>query len=151
MEQIYGMESGGDDYMTKPFRLDVLLAKIKALLRRAYGSLSSAETRPTVVQVGSFSFWPDKGEMEFRGEGQSLSKNEWKLLALLLERQGQVVTRDDCLEALWDDQRFVDDNTLTVNVTRLRKKLAHWSLDGAVQTHRGVGYRLDPSILEGVN
>ncbi|MDR6226900.1 response regulator transcription factor [Desmospora profundinema] len=149
MEQIYGMESGGDDYMTKPFRLDVLLAKIKALLRRAYGSLSAAENRPMMVQVGSFTFWPDKGEMEFKGERQSLSKNEWKLLALLLERQGQVVTRDDCLEALWDDQRFVDDNTLTVNVTRLRKKLARWGLDGAVQTHRGVGYRLDSSILEG--
>lgn len=149
MEQIYGMESGGDDYMIKPFRLDVLLAKIKALLRRSYGSLSAAEIRPVIIQVGGLTFWSDKGEIGYHGDRQSLSKNEWKLLGLLLERRGRVVTRNDCLETLWDDQRFVDDNTLTVNVTRLRKKLALWGLDGAIQTHRGVGYRLDPSILEG--
>ncbi|WP_246064963.1 response regulator transcription factor [Melghirimyces algeriensis] len=149
MEQIYGMESGGDDYITKPFRLDVLLAKIKALLRRTYGSLSIHDLGLAVIQIGAFTFWPDKGDMEFEGERQSLSKNEWKLLALLLERRDQVVSREDCLEALWDDQRFVDDNTLTVNVTRLRKKLALWGLNEAIETRRGVGYRLNSAILGG--
>lgn len=148
MEQIYGLESGGDDYVTKPFRLDVLRSKIKALLRRTYGSLSKGKQQPAVVQMGELTFFSDKGEISFKGERQSLTKNEWKLFALLLERKDQVVTREDCLEALWDDQRFVDDNTLTVNVTRLRKKLAHWDLDGAIETCRGVGYRLNSSFLE---
>lgn len=87
------------------------------------------------------------GEMRFGGRVQSLTRNELKLLHLLMERAGEVVSREACLEALWDDSSFVDDNTLAVNVTRLRAKLDAWDLDGAIQTRRGLGYQLAPAAL----
>ncbi|MCH5584765.1 response regulator transcription factor [Shimazuella sp. AN120528] len=139
MEQVLGMEHGADDYMVKPFHLEVLHAKIKALLRRSYGDFAEL-AQAQQIQVGELVLAIPQMEMVYRGDTQSLTKNEWKLLHLLLENADKVVARDTCLEALWDDQTFVDDNTLSVNVTRLRKKLQKWGLQDRLQTKRGIGY-----------
>lgn len=149
MEQVLGMESGGDDYITKPFHLEVLHAKVKAVLRRVYGEYAHGEqAAPGVLQVGRLQLDPTAGEVRFGGEAQALTRTELKLLHLLMERAGRVVSREDSLEALWDDAAFVDDNTLTVNVTRLRAKLETWNLREALETRRGQGYVLLPDRLE---
>ncbi|WP_124726845.1 response regulator transcription factor [Staphylospora marina] len=149
IEQVLGLESGGDDYMTKPFHPEVLLAKIKAILRRVYGELANEEnTNESVIQIGELKLLVNKMEVVYQGQTQPLTKNEWKLLHLLMQRAGEVVTREECLEVLWDDCTFVDDNTLTVNVTRLRKKLSPWGLDSLIETKRGVGYKLNPKRME---
>ncbi|HEV2125250.1 MAG TPA: response regulator transcription factor [Chloroflexota bacterium] len=147
MDQVLGIESGGDDYVTKPFHLDVLHAKIKALLRRAYGEYARTEQRRALLHVSELELDLAAGEMHFGGQAQALTRNELKLLHLLMERAEKVVSREDCLEALWDDSSFVDDNTLTVNVTRLRAKLDAWGLKDAIQTRRGLGYQLAPEML----
>ncbi|WP_028777087.1 response regulator transcription factor [Shimazuella kribbensis] len=139
MEQVLGMENGADDYMLKPFHLEVLHAKIKALLRRSYGDFSEL-SQPAELQSGELVLSIPQMEILYRGETQTLSKNEWKLLRLFIENKGKILSRDTCLEALWDDQTFVDDNTLSVNVTRLRKKLQQWALEDQIQTKRGLGY-----------
>jgi DNA-binding response OmpR family regulator len=149
MEQVMGMESGGDDYITKPFHLDVLHAKIRAMLRRAYGEYAeAAPAQRAILQAGGLQLDLTAAEMRWQGEAQPLTRNELKLLHLLMERAGRVVSREDCLEALWDDSSFVDDNTLTVNVTRLRAKLDGWGLKEAVETKRGLGYQLRLERLE---
>lgn len=150
MDQVRGMESGGDDYITKPFALEVLLAKVKALLRRAYGEYAPGARQTTTLQVGVLTLDLAAAEMRVAPtqSAQPLTRNELKLLHLLMERAGQVVSRELCLEALWDDSSFVDDNTLTVNVTRLKNKLDLWGLKDAVETRRGLGYRLAPERLE---
>lgn len=151
MEQVMGMESGGDDYITKPFHLDILLAKIRAMLRRTYGEYAeAAPAQRAILQAGQLQLDLTAAEMRWQGGGQPLTRNELKLLNLLMERAGRVVSREDCLEALWDDSSFVDDNTLTVNVTRLRAKLDAWGLKEAVETKRGLGYQLRPERLEAV-
>lgn len=142
MEQVLGMESGGDDYITKPFHLDVLLAKVKAMLRRAYGEYAQAGESRVVLQAGALELDLTAAELRCRGQSQSLTRNELRLLHLLMERAGRVVTREECLEALWDDASFVDDNTLTVNVTRLRAKLDALGLKDVIETRRGIGYQL---------
>lgn len=150
MEQVMGMESGGDDYITKPFNLDVLHAKMRAMLRRAYGEYAeAAPAQRAICQAGELYLDLAAAEMRWRSEAQPLTRNEVRLLHLLMERAGRVVSREDCLEALWDDSSFVDDNTLTVNVTRLRSKLDVWGLKEAVETKRGLGYQLLPERLEG--
>lgn len=149
MEQVFGIESGADDYITKPFQLEVLLAKIKALLRRAYGNYRSMlDSAYNIVTIGNLQLDLEKMELSYKGESQSLSKNEGKLLHLLMKNKGKVVLREECLEVLWDDARFVEDNTLTVNIARVRKKLAVWNLDQCIETKRGLGYRLNTAVLE---
>lgn len=147
MDQVLGIESGGDDYIAKPFHLEVLHAKIKALLRRAYGEYAPAEPPRAIPRVGDLSLDLAAGAARFHGQSQSLTRNELKLLHVLMERAGRVVSREECLEALWDDSSFVDDNTLTVNVTRLRTKLDAWGLKDAIETRRGLGYQLMPERL----
>lgn len=148
MEQIFGIESGADDYMTKPFQLDVLLAKIKALLRRVYGDYRQDHHASRILIIRNLRLDIERMELSYLQERQSLSKNEGKLLYLLMKNAGKVVSREKCLEVLWDDFRFVEDNTLTVNVTRVRKKLAVWNLDRCIETKRGLGYRFNPAWLE---
>lgn len=144
MEQIYGMEIGADDYITKPFRLEILHAKVKALLRRCYGELATSDQ---MIILGKLALDLDRMEISYQGETQALTKNEWKLLKLLMEKAGKVVSREECLEALWDNVVFVDDNTLTVNVNRVRKKLDRWHLGSMIETKRGVGYCLKPDAV----
>ncbi|GEO26668.1 DNA-binding response regulator [Alicyclobacillus acidoterrestris] len=146
MDQVFALENGGDDYIVKPFDMDVLVAKLRAQIRRAYGSYANA---PDVVRdaVESLAFGPfelnvRKMQVGFQGHWTALTKTEFELLRTLMEAKGAVVSRDLLLTALWDDTTFVDDNTLTVNVTRLRKRLTELGATDVIRTVRGVGYQL---------
>ncbi|RJG23971.1 response regulator transcription factor [Paenibacillus thiaminolyticus] len=147
MDQVMAIENGGDDFITKPFHLDVLLAKVKGVLRRTYGEYASSSGGEELV-VHGLSLHRSRNTLEWKGSRVDLTKNEALLLAVLMERAGHVVSRETLLEALWDDVDFVDDNTLTVNVTRVRKKLEEIGIHKAIETMRGQGYRLQPSWTE---
>ncbi len=145
MDQVLALDNGGDDYITKPFSIDVVIAKVRAALRRAYGEYStSAEADPDVYEIEGLYLYRSKNMVEWRGAQAFLTPKEFRLLDLLARRLGQVVPRDCLLEALWDDVEFVDDNTLTVNVTRVRRKLQSIGVIGAIETIRGAGYKLAP-------
>ena len=144
MDQVMAIENGGDDYIVKPFSLEVVTAKVKGVLRRAYGEYAANSTTDGehVSNHGGLSWDSHRLQAEFGGHRTELSRNEGLLLEVLIRAQGRVVRREALLEALWDDAEFVDDNTLTVNVTRLRRKLTELGLDDAVRTVRGEGYKL---------
>jgi DNA-binding response OmpR family regulator len=145
MDQVMAIENGGDDYVTKPIPVDLLMAKIRAALRRAYGeyaaSPAGSDSAETIL-AGSLVLHIGRSELEWNGKRTLLTQNERRLADALIRSADRVVTREELLEALWDDAEFVDDNTLTVNVTRLRKKLDELGLPGAIVTVRGQGYRL---------
>ncbi|MEK0313110.1 response regulator transcription factor [Cohnella sp. 56] len=151
MDQVMAIENGGDDYVAKPIPLDLLMAKIKSALRRAYGEYASgqAHAESDTLSVGALSLHIGRSELAWGGERVSLSKNERQLAQALLRQAGRIVSREELLEALWDDVQFVDDNTLTVNVTRLRKKLEDLGLSDHIDTVRGQGYRLNPEAGAG--
>ncbi|MDD2648416.1 MAG: response regulator transcription factor [Eubacteriales bacterium] len=136
MDMVMAMTMGGDDYIQKPFDLDVVLAKVKALLRRTYdftGALSTIEVRGAVLDIGQSTLY-------YNGERIELTRNESRILQLLLERKGSIVTRGDLMNVLWDSDCFIDDNTLTVNIARLRKRLDEIGLGGLIATRKGQGY-----------
>lgn len=141
-EQIRGMENGADDYITKPFSIGILLAKIKAMLRR------EAEQQKSVISIAALCLNEDTMSVAYRNKGTELSKNEYRVLRLLMKNVGQIVSREQLLEELWDDVSFVDDNTLTVNITRVKKKLLELGLQNCIETKRGVGYVLDPAAVQ---
>ena len=118
-DSIMSMNMGGDDYVTKPFSTDILIAKVNALLRRTYdyskADSSSLEHNGLTLNMENSTLTIDSSSVE-------LSKNEFQLLLILMKNNGKIVSREKLLRALWDDERFVDDNTLTVNINRLRKK-----------------------------
>ncbi|WP_018211757.1 response regulator transcription factor [Desulfitobacterium hafniense] len=133
-DQIRGIENGADDYITKPFSIGVLLAKINAMLRR------EAEQQKSVISIAGICLNEDTMSVAYKGTGTELSKNEYRVLRLLMRNAGQIVSREQLLEELWDDVSFVDDNTLTVNITRVKKKLMELGLHSCIETKRGVGY-----------
>ncbi len=135
-EQIRGIEIGADDYVTKPFAIGVLLAKINAVLRRT-------DTTSNKLVFGRLTLSSDTMKVKYKDASAELTKNEFRVLRLLIKNASQIVSREQLLEELWDDSSFVDDNTLTVNVTRVKKKLADLGLSNAIHTKRGVGYVLD--------
>lgn len=141
LDQVRALENGGDDYITKPFNLELAIAKVQSVLRRAYGEYSRPR-EPDLLQAGPLLL--DRGTNRVRlGEREvELAPKEFRLLWLLAEGGGRIVGRDELFEALWDDVDFVDDNTLTVNVARLRRRLAELGLERAIETKRGQGYRL---------
>lgn len=145
MDQVMAIENGADDYITKPIHVDLLMAKIRAALRRAYGEYAasgSGPEHPETIVWASLALDVGRSELEYGGRRVMLTRNERLLAAALLRAQDRVVSREDLLETLWDDAEFVDDNTLTVNVTRLRKKLDELGLPRSIDTVRGQGYRL---------
>lgn len=136
MDQVMGMTLGGDDYITKPYSADVLLARVSAVLRRVYGRgpmLDCLEHRGLRLDLAA-------GVASHGGQQAALTKNELKLLHALIEKRGMVVSREQLMERLWSSDLFVDENTLTVNIARLRGKLAEMGLDGYIETRRGLGY-----------
>lgn len=137
-EQIRGIESGAYDYITKPFSIGVLIAKINALLIRRQPS-------NTNLQAGDLTLAHHAMTLSCDNISLTLSRNEYKILALLLKRAGEYVSREEILEALWDDASFVDDNTLTVNVSRVKKKLQALGKRDAILTKRGLGYAFNAS------
>ena len=125
-----------DDFIAKPFDMAVLISKMQAVLRRTYdfgGTLPVLEHREALLNTGD-------NTLTYRGEQIPLSKNEYRILLTLLESKGQVVSRERLMEKLWETDSFVDDNTLTVNVNRLRKKLEGAGLEDFITTKFGVGY-----------
>jgi len=134
-EQIRGMELGADDYVTKPFSIGILLAKINAILRRMNGVYENND-----ISLGDLILISDSMKLKYGEAIIELSKNEYKMLSIFMKKSEQVVLREELLEALWDDTIFVDDNTLTVNITRLKRKLDNLGLKDVIITKRGVGY-----------
>lgn len=141
-EQIRGMELGADDYVTKPFAIGILIAKINALLRRTNEYISTEnETKGLSESNKSELDLVHEGmKLKYKGQIIELTKNEYRILNLLFSNVGKVVTREEILEELWDDMTFVDDNTLTVNMTRVKKKLSELGINNVIITKRGVGY-----------
>ncbi|MTD29476.1 response regulator transcription factor [Planomicrobium sp. YIM 101495] len=137
MDMVMAMGMGADDYVQKPFHTDVLVAKIQAVLRRVY---SYGDEVSDVIEWNGAVLDLKRGIIRKEGVDVELTKNEFFILAVLVEAKNEIVSRDDLIRKLWDDERFVNDNTLTVNVTRLRQKLAELGLGEAILTKKGLGY-----------
>ncbi|MBE5962464.1 MAG: response regulator transcription factor [Lachnospiraceae bacterium] len=139
MDIVMAINMGGDDFITKPFDLTVTLAKIQGMMRRAYsftGQTNVIEHRGVVLNVGEAS-------LLVRDKKVDLTKNEFQILQILMQNAGNVVSRDAIMKKLWDDEAFIDDNTLTVNVTRLRKKLEEAGETEYIKTKKGIGYYIE--------
>ena len=139
MNAVMAMQMGGDDFIAKPFDLMVLTAKIQALLRRSYDFSTAAN----LVSCGGAVLNLDDATLLYDNTRISLSRNEYKILRLLMENRGRIITRDAIMEALWESDSFVDENTLSVNVNRLRKKLEQSGLHDFIHTKKGVGYLVE--------
>ena len=136
---VLAMNMGGDDFIVKPFDLTVLAAKIRALIRRTYdfaGQTNLLEHRGAILNIG-------EGTRTYQGEKVQLTRNEHRILQLLLENKGQVVSRDALMNHLWETDSYIDDNTLTVNVTRLRRKLEAVGLEDFIVTKKSMGYLVE--------
>ncbi|MFC3745619.1 response regulator transcription factor [Paenibacillus sp. GCM10012306] len=144
MDQVMALENGADDYITKPFDYELAMAKIKSQLRRAYGTYAGNLNERSLT-VSGMTLDVERLVLSRGDDRIDLSHTEVKILDELMQKAGAIVTRDRLLEKIWDDQVFVDDNTLNVYVTRVRKKLAVLEIHDGLQTVRGQGYRLTPN------
>lgn len=139
MNVVMAMNMGADDFIAKPFDLEVVIAKIQAILRRAYsfgGQTHLLEHKGAVFNLSEASIL-------YQGEKLDLTRNDFKILQLLLENKGHTVSRDSIIKRLWESDSFIDDNTLTVNMTRLRKKLDSIGLNEFIVTRKGLGYIIE--------
>lgn len=137
MDQILAMSYGADDYITKPYNPTLLLLKMEALFRRIQPGTPQEEVEYRGILLNLL-----RSTMTYQGEERVLSKNEFSILYYLIKNQGRIVSRDELMDHLWDCNDFIDDNTLTVNINRLRKKLEEAGIQEAIQTRRGQGYLL---------
>lgn len=139
MDIVMAINMGADDFITKPFDLNVTLAKIQGLLRRSYsfsGQVNILEHKGLILKMEEQTVWYQNSRLD-------LTKNEYRILQMLMQNIGAVISRDDLMKRLWDDEAFIDDNTLTVNVARLRKKLEDAGLRDLIGTKKGIGYLLE--------
>lgn len=136
LDELKALSLGGDDYVTKPYNVPVLLARVKAVLRRGGGG---AEER---LAAGGLQLDLSRGILEHGGRTREATKNEMRILACLMRRPGQIVSRAELVDYLWDNQVYIDDNALSVNMTRLRAKLEELGLPGYIATKRGLGYKI---------
>lgn len=141
MDQIMGMNMGADYYIEKPVDLDVLMARINALIRRTYSYVELEE--PNVMEHNNVFLHIDTNTLTYLDEKVELTKNEFLILYELLKQKGRIVSRDEIMRVLWEDESFVDDNTLTVNVVRIRKKLTEIGLADFITTKKGQGYMIE--------
>ncbi|MCB2314028.1 response regulator transcription factor [Clostridium tagluense] len=141
IDQVYAMENGADDYITKPFSFDIVLAKINANLRRVYGDYAKEQQERTLIK-GSLIFYFESLILENDDKKVMLTKKEGTLAAVLIENSPKVLSREKLLAKLWDDESFVEENTLNVNVARLRKKIEEIHAKVEIEAVRGLGYRL---------
>ncbi|RII36068.1 DNA-binding response regulator [Clostridium chromiireducens] len=138
MDEIMSMNLGADDFITKPYNTQILLARIAAVLRRVSGNNSIQE----IVEHKGLKLNVTNGSVSFNGNNIDLTKNELKILLCLLKNKGGIVSREDLMDYLWNSDLYVDDNTLSVNVTRIRKKLCEIGFNDGIETKRGLGYIL---------
>ncbi len=138
VDEVRALSLGGDDYITKPYSVPVLLARIRAVLRRSSDDPGPAD----IAEAGGLHLNLRKGVVSANGNTAELTRNELQILACLMSHAGQIVSRADLIDTLWDNQIYIDDNTLSVNMTRLRGKLAEIGLSDAIRTRRGMGYQL---------
>ena len=139
MNIVMAVNMGGDDFISKPFNVSVLLAKIQAILRRTYdmpNGISILEHKGITLNLNDFT-------LSYRDKSIELTKNEFRILETLLVNKGKIVSRDTLMMNLWQDDNYVEENTLTVNVTRLRKKLEDLGIDDFIKTKVGCGYIIE--------
>lgn len=139
MNIVMAMNMGGDEFIEKPFDLNVVTAKVQAVLRRAYSFQGAVE----VIECKGMVLKLDAATVNFKGTEKELTKNEFRILKLLMEKAGQIVSRDEIIERLWESDEFIDDNTLTVNVARLRRKLYSMGIADVIKTKKGIGYIIE--------
>jgi DNA-binding response OmpR family regulator len=149
MDQVLAIENGGDDYITKPFNFDVVQAKIKGIMRRIYGEYAISK-QADILEINRLTLHLTTMEISLNTEKVLLTKNEFILLKAFMDHLNQVLSRTYLLEMLWDDEHFVDDNTLSVNITRVRKKLEDIGVNQSIQTVRGAGYKMIDTWSESV-
>ena len=139
MNIVMAVNMGGDDFIAKPFDQSVLMSKIQAMLRRTYDfapSLTVLEHRGVLLDTGD-------GSLVYNNERIELTRNEFKIITVLMKNKGKIVSREKLMEQLWESDSFVDENTLSVNVNRLRKKLDHVGIDNFISTKFGAGYIIE--------
>lgn len=139
MNIVMAMNMGGDEFIEKPFDLNVVTAKVQAVLRRTYefrGTADVMEWNGAILNLAD-------ATVLYQDQKLELSKNEFKILQILLENTGKIVSRESIMTRLWDSNEFIDDNTLTVNVARLRKKMEQIGLSGKIITKKGIGYMVE--------
>lgn len=139
-DQVYAMMNGGDDFVSKPFSLDVITAKITALLRRTYGEYADAYSNE--LQCKDCTFFQDRLTLLCNGKEVELSKTEAGLLRVIFEKYPGVASREELLNAIWDDETFVEENTLNVTISRIRRRLEQVGSHLTLKSVRGVGYRI---------
>ncbi|URQ76802.1 response regulator transcription factor [Erysipelothrix rhusiopathiae] len=137
MDELMSMNLGADDFITKPYNLQILLARLQSVLRRAYEKNDNAVTVLRGVELDT-----PRGMVRYMGQEQELTKNELRILSYLIANKGSIVSRQDLMQYLWNTDWFVDDNTLTVNINRLRKKLEEIEIVDFIETKRGMGYTI---------
>ena len=138
LDELLSLNYGADQYVTKPYNIQILLAKIAGLLKRS----KNTDTNQNIIDCKDFILNISKSLIEKDGLQIELTKNELKIIHYLVMKRGQIVSRDEIMDYLWDSQSFIDDNTLTVNIKRLRNKLEELKLKDIIQTKRGQGYIL---------
>lgn len=138
LDIVMAMNMGGDDYITKPFSMDVVIAKIQAVLRRTYSyyrEIQTLEAKGVLLDLKD-------AIVSYGNKKTELTKNEYKILRLLMEKKNNIISREEIMKSLWEDESFIDDNTLTVNVNRLRKKLEDMGVTDFILTKKGMGYMI---------
>ena len=136
MDELMSMNLGADDFVTKPYNTQILLARINSVLKRAYSDMENSD----VLTYNDLKLNLSEGNIEANGNVLELSKNELKILSYLIKSKGNIISRDKLMNYMWNSDVFVDDNTLSVNVNRLRKKLEELGLKDYIETKRGMGY-----------
>lgn len=139
MNIVLAMNMGGDDFIAKPFDLSVLMAKINAILRRCYDFSAPNE----IIEYNGAALNIAEASLVVAGEKIELTKNEFRILLTLMQNRGKIVSREELMRKLWETDCYVDDNTLTVNVSRLRKKIENHGLENFISTKAGMGYILE--------
>lgn len=139
MDLIMGINNGGDDYITKPFSIDILVTKINGIMRRVYNYTGSNN----IMMYRNLIFDMEKGIIKNNENCIELTKNEIKILSLLLKNKNKVVSRENLMMSLWESDEFVTDNALTVSINRLRSKIKELDLEDFIKTKKGIGYIIE--------
>lgn len=141
MNIVMAMNMGADDFIVKPFNMDVMVAKVQALIRRTYEF--SPALNSAVIEHGGILLNMTDASLSFEGRKIGLTKNEYMILEILMRNKGRIISREDIMTKLWEDETFIDENTLTVNMSRLRRKLADENISDLIKTKKGMGYIIE--------